>query len=65
MNDQTSLTINMKQKALELMTVASDIHHPNWRIAIDGLCDIERSLQDETRNEFFNFLSECNLEERK
>jgi hypothetical protein len=62
MNNQQSLTISMKQKALELMTVASDNHHPGWRIAIDRLCDIERGLTCEARNEFFNFLSELNVD---
>ena len=51
-------TQSVKDEAAALMAVASDLRHPEWQSAIDKICNIERSLTQEARDEFYQFLSD-------
>lgn len=57
MNTHELLSPATKAEAAALMTVAGNLAHPDWWKAINGICDLERGLSGEAREQFYEFLS--------
>jgi hypothetical protein len=52
------LTSSIKAEAARLMVIASDTNHADWQKAVHGICDIEKVLPHEGRQQLYRFLSD-------
>ena len=57
MNTHEHLTPATKAEAAALMLVAGNLAHPDWLTAVHSICDLERGLSGEAREQLYEFLS--------